>query len=74
MKLALLKIKAHEARALATSFAYFDKFYLRDVSKQSNNLHLLGSVVAAQKVVGEPFACLYHPSHLLLVVITTALA
>ena len=70
--LSFLKIKAHEVRALSSSWAFFDKvplnellkaavwnqfftfakFYLRDMSPQSANLHTLGPVVAAQKVVG----------------------
>ena len=67
-----LKIKAHEVRALSSSWAFFDKvprneilkaavwnqsstfakFYLRDMSQQLQNLHHLGPVVVAQKVVG----------------------
>ena len=30
----------------------FAKFYLRDMSQQSTNLHTLGPIVVAQKVVG----------------------
>ena len=67
-----LKIKAHEVRALSSSWAFFDKvplndilqaavmnhsstfakFYLRDMSQQVANLHSLGPIVVAQKVVG----------------------
>ena len=69
--LPFLKIKAHEVRALYSSWAFFDKvplneilkaavwnqsstfakFYLRDISRQLQNLHHLGPVVVAQKVV-----------------------
>ena len=68
-----LKIKAHEVRALSSSWAFFDKvplseilkaavwnqsatfakFYLRDMSQQLQNLHNLGPIVVAQKVVGS---------------------
>ena len=67
-----LEIKAHEVRALSSSWAFFDKvplneilkaavwnqsstfakFYLRDMSQQLQNLHHLGPVVVAQKLVG----------------------
>ena len=67
-----LKIKAHEVRALSSSWAFFDKvllsellkaavwnqsstfakFYLRDMSQQLQNLHNLGPIVVAQKVMG----------------------
>ena len=71
-KVAVLKIKAHELRALSASWSYFNKIpvedvikaavwssrstfaklYLRDLSRQVENLRLLGPVVSAQKVVG----------------------
>lgn len=74
VKLSMLKIRAHELRALSTSWAYFNKtpmediiraavwsnnsvfakFYLRDLSRQSQNLSLLGPVVSAQRIVGGP--------------------
>ena len=74
VKLSMLKSKAHELRALSTSWAYFNKtpmedivraavwssqsvfakFYLRDLSRQSQNLSLLGPVVSAQRIVGGP--------------------
>ena len=67
-----LKIKAHEVKALSSSWAFFDKvplneilkaavwnqsstvakFYLRDTSQQLQNLHYLGQIIVAQKVVG----------------------
>ena len=67
-----LKIKAHEVRALSSSWTFFDKvlfneilkaavwnhsstfakFYLRDMSQQLQNLHNLGPIVVAQKVMG----------------------
>ena len=68
----LLKIRAHELRALSASWAYFNfipldeiikaavwsnssifaSHYLRDFSSQTSNLHDIGPVVVAQKVVG----------------------
>ena len=70
----LLKIRAHELRALSASWAYlnfipldeiikaavwsnssiFASHYLRDFSSQTSNLHDIGPVVVAQKVVGGP--------------------
>ena len=70
--ISFLKIKAHEVRALSSSWAFFDKvplndilqaavwnrsstfarFYLRDMSQQTENLQNLGPIVVAQKVVG----------------------
>ena len=66
-----LRIKAHEVRALSSSWAFsnkvllneilkaavwnqsstFSKFYLKDMSQQLQNLHNLGPIVVAQKVV-----------------------
>ena len=66
-----LKIKAHEVRAVSSSWFFLDKvplneilnaavwnqsstfakFYLRDMSRQLQNLHDLGPIVVAQKVV-----------------------
>ena len=76
-----LKIKAHEVRALSSSWAFFDKvplneilkaavwnqsssfakFCLRDMSRQLQNLHHLGPVVVAQKVVGAKLAVPWMP-------------
>ena len=67
-----LKFKAHEVRALSSSWAFFDKvplneilkaavwnqsstcakFCQRDMSQQLENLHTLGPIVVAKKVVG----------------------
>ena len=71
MFLPFLRIKAHEVRALSSSWAFFNKvllneilkaavwnqsstfskFYLKDMSQQLQNLHNLGPIVVAQKVV-----------------------
>ena len=70
--ISFLKIKAHEVRALSSSWALFNKvllseilravvwnqsstfakFYLRDISQQTDNLYTFGPIVVAQKVVG----------------------
>ena len=76
-----LKIKAHEVRALSSSWAFFykvplseilkaavwnqsstfAKFYLRDMSQQLQNLHNLGPIVVAQKVVGAKLTVPWMP-------------